>query len=330
MAHADETAPLQEEVMERAVPSRILPLVKTPSNPVGRLEKEALAQEFEPNKNYVFELVGHNLERPIPIYNLKTKRNEPPNKFKPYQSLLLTSQIVWDKGRVNLRYYDGCESIFVSEQPKEKDVIDQLMQQTRRRPFLKGRVTVKGYDRMLLLYLNICSWNGESPFRTETANSIFISLNADKKATALTSNMDMIEKALGYAKEASEDKMLIHCNFLGIPTTDWESGNAYTPKEIRAEYRKYALNNASDFIKSYGDTTLELKYYIDKALKEGVINHKLNPNKAAWGNSNTPICDVSGLTSNEAIGERLFQYSKEEGGDEFVIQLKAIYTSKEK
>ncbi len=305
------------------------PLLKTPSNPKGAKEIAALSQTFDTNKTYIFELAAKSMERTHPIYNLRTKRNEPHKPFKPSQNLILSSQIVWDGQRVNIRYYDGCDSIFQQEQPKEKEVVDQLIQQTKRLRFLQGRLNVKGYDRMLLLYMMICSWNAESDFRTSTANAIFIPLNAEKKAIALSASMDNIEKALGYAKDATETKMLVHCNFLGIPVNDWDSGNALTPKEIRAAYRKYALNNADDFIRSYGDNTLETKYYIDKALKDGVINNKLNPNKAAWGNSNTPICDISGLTSNEAIGERLFQYSKEEGGDEFVIQLKAIYSAKE-
>lgn len=332
MAHAEQTAPLQEEVV-MAVPRQpihTLPLVKSPSNPIGVKEKEALSQVYDPSKNYVFELAAQNPERAIPIFNLRTKRNEPNQKFKNSHNLTLTSQIVWDGGRVNLRYYDGCESVFVSEQPKEKDVIDQLMQQTRPRRFLKGKLSIRGYDRMLLLYLNLCGWNVESPFRTETSYGVFLPLNADKKANETTSVMDKIEKALEYAKSATETKMLVHCNFLGIPTVDYDSGNPLKEKEIRAEYRKYALNNADTFIKSYGDSTLETKYYIDKALMDGVINNKLNPNKAVWGNSNTPICDISGLKSNEAIAERLFQFSKEEGGDEFVIQLKAIYSAKNK
>ncbi|WP_205105344.1 hypothetical protein, partial [Sutterella massiliensis] len=86
--------------------------------------------------------------------------------FKPLQNLVMTSQIVWNNGRVGIRYYDGCESIFVSQQPKEKDVIDQLIQTTRKRNFLNGKMIVEGYEKQLLLYLSICSWNSDSMFRT--------------------------------------------------------------------------------------------------------------------------------------------------------------------
>ena len=178
---------------------------------------------------------------------------------------------------------------------------------------------------MLLMYLDICSWNVESPFRTNTANGIFLPMNPDKKATAETAKMDSIEEALKLAKEASEVKMLIHSAFLGIPHIDYTSGNELTPKEIRAEYRKRAMQDSVNFIDSYGNKSIEVKYFIDKALQDGVINNKLNANKAAWGNSNTPICDISGLKSREAIADKLYEYSQTEEGEEFVIQLKAIY-----
>jgi len=285
-----------------------------------------MLDEFDVNKKYVFELAERVMPRDKPVINVRTNRIEPDPEFPPYRNLILTSQIVWNGSRTNIRYYDGCESIFVSEQPKEKDTVDQLIQQSKKRAFLKGKLIVEGYDKMLLFYLNICSWNGESKFRTNTANAIFISVNPDKKATVDTEKMDNIEKALDLAKAASESKMLIHANYLGIATIDFDSGNDLSPKEIRSAYRKYALANADDFISSYGNKSIEIKYYIDKALLNGIIDNKLNPNQAVWSKSGSIICDVSGLISVDAISERLFEFSQSDEGEEFLIQLKAIYS----
>jgi hypothetical protein len=291
------------------------------------LEDEYLNKEYDPMKRYVYQLAAENMDRGKPIFDVRANRNLPKKPFKPFQNLVLSSQIVWKGKRTNIRYYDGCDSIFVSEQPKEKDVIDQLKQQTKQRNFLAGRLVVEGYDTNLLLFMDICSWNVESPFRTRTANGIFLSTNPDKRATAESGKMDQIEKALDLAKNATEAKMRIHCNYLGISDTDYHSGNEMSEKELRAAYRKYALENADRFIDSYGNKVVEIKYYIDKALLDGNINNKFNANKAAWGNSNTPICDISGLTSKEAIGDRLLEYSQTEEGAEFAIQLKAIYNN---
>ncbi len=304
MANAVLTAPLKKEL--------------------GANEKAALAQEFDVTKKYVYQLAAENMEPERPVINMRTQRPEPHKKFKPSQNLVLSSQIVWNGSRTNIRYYDGCESIFVSEQPKEKDVIDQLCQQTKRRNFLEGKLIVDGYDKMLLLYLNICSWNCESPFRTSTANQIFIPMNQEKIATVEAVKLDQIEEALKYAREASVTKMMIHASFLGIPTTDYDSGNEMTEKEIRTEYRKVASKFPDKFIESYGNKTLEVKYYIDQALLKGTINNKINVNKAAWGTSGTVICDISGLKTNDAISQKLFEFSQTDEGEEFLIQLKAI------
>lgn len=290
-------------------------------------EHRALLQEFDPSKKYVFQLASENMHTEKPVIDAKTQRPLPHKRFKPFQNLIMTSQIVWNNGRIGIRYYDGCESIFVSQQPKEKDVLDQLIQSTRRRNFLDGKLVVEGYEKMLLLYLSICSWNSESLFKTTTSSAIFVPQNSDKLATAESDKLDMIEEAMSYAREASPTKMRIHSAFLGIPSIDYDSGNELTEKEIRTEYRKAASRNPKLFIESYGNKTLEIKYYIEKALISGVINNKFNPNKATWGNKNTVICDISGLKSNDAIAQRLFEFSQTEEGEEFVVQLKALNES---
>jgi len=300
-------------------------------------EEIALSQVFDTEKKYMFELAVKNPERELPVINMVTKRPIAHINFKPYQNMVLTSQIVWngkgilsDKvwtGRRMLRYYDGCETIFVDEQPKDKDTIEQLIKQTdnTKYAFREGKFGCYGDERMLLLYLNICSWNVESPFRTRTAHGIFVPSNKDKQATLESLKLDMIEEALAYAREATDQKMIIHANYLGIPMTDWDSGNDLSMKEIRTAYRMKAREDAKGFIDSYGNKVIEIKYYIDKALEQGLISNKFNPNKATWQNSNTEICDISGLKSREAISDKLLEYSQLEDGNEFVIQLRAIY-----
>lgn len=287
-------------------------------------EYQALTQEFDSDIKYMFELAELNPEREKPVIDARNNRVEPHKKFKPFQNIVLSSQIVWNGQRVNIRYYDGCDSIFVSQQPKDKDVIDQLIRQTQQRNFLDGKFGVFGDERMLLLYLNICSWNGDSPFRTRTANAIFLPVDTGKKAIAESAKLDQIEEALGLARKASKVKMLIHADFLGVPVMDYDSGNELTEQEIRTEYRKAASRDAATFIESYGNKGLETKYYINKALQKGIISNKFNPNQATWENSNRLICDISGLKSHEAIAQRIFEFASTEEGEEFLIQLKAV------
>jgi len=288
-------------------------------------EHLALNIKFDPAIKYMFELAESNIPREMPIIDVREKRPAPHQKFKPYQNIVLTSQIIWNGQRTILRYYDGCDSIFSSQQPKDKDVIEQFNKQTRRREFLEGKFGAYGDEPQLLFYLTICSWNSLSEFRTRSANGIFVPMDRSKQATVEANKLDQIETALAYASEASEVKMFMHAHYLGISMIDDESGNELTSNEIRIQYRRRALKDADSFIESYGNKNIETKYYIDRALEKGLINNKFNPNKATWGKSNTVICDISGLKSNEAIADRLFEFSSTEEGEEFKIQLAALF-----
>jgi hypothetical protein len=306
----------EEIVIEKEVPKEKEKLTK---------EDIALAQQFDTEKKYMFQLAEETPVRELPVINVREKRAEPHKKFKPWQNIVLTSQIVWNGQRRTIRFYDGCTTLFVDEQPKEKDIIEGYIKQTKQRVFLEGKFGCFGDERMLLLYLFICSWNTDSEFRTRTASPIFKATNADKIATEESRRMDAIEEAMRLAREASSTKMKIHANFLGIPETDYDSGNELTEKEIRTAYRQRAADSPTEFIESYGNKSIEIKYFIDKALEKGLISNTFNANRATWKGSNTEICDISGLKSHVAISERLFEFSQLDAGEEFKIQLKALF-----
>lgn len=320
MANALKNAPLKQEEEVLSDGEKAFKL-KFPN----QFELEKMYGAFDPDKKYMFELVNKNPEREHPVIDMTTKRPAPHQDFKPYQNIILTSQIIWNGGRAVIRYYDGCESIFVSEQPKEKELIEQYNSQTKKRFFEKGKFGCYGDEKNLLLYLNICSWNNDSKFKTRTSTQVFTSVNPDKIADMESSRLDMIEEALRLARDASETKMRVHAAYLGIPTEDFDSGNDRTDKQIRTDYRMEASRNPKRFIETYGDSKIEIRYFIDQALLKGLISNKDNPNKATWGKNNTVICDISGLRSTEAISNRLFEFSQTEEGEEFVIMLKALF-----
>lgn len=291
------------------------------------VEAEYSKMTFDPQKKYMFELAVQNAERELPVIEVEGQKSRaiPTEKYKPYQNIVLTSQIIWKGQRRILRYYDGCSSIFADEQPKDKEEIDQFIKVTQPRAFLKGKFGAYGDEKMLLLYLMMCSWNEESPFRTRSANVIFKASDTVKVASAEAKKLDETERALQLAKDASRTKMIIHSAFLGIETEDFDSGNELTEAEIRTKYRRRALQDAVYFIESYGNKSIETKYYINQALIKGLITNKFNPNKATWQNGKE-ICDISGLKSNDAIGEKVFEFSQLEDGQEFQIQLKALFS----
>ena len=290
------------------------------------VEAAYLAMEFDHTKKYMFELATQNIEREMPVIEVDGQKSRaiPTEKYKPYQNIVLTSQIIWKGQRRILRYYDGCTSIFADEQPKDKEEIDQYIKVTQPRAFLKGKFGAYGDEKMLLMYLMICSWNEESPFRTRSANVIFKASDTVKIASTESAKLDETERALQLAKDASRTKMLIHAAYLGIETEDYDSGNELTDTEIRTKYRRRALQDAAFFIESYGNKAIEIKYYIKQALLKGLITNKFNPNKLSWQNGKE-ICDISGLRSNDAIEDKAFEFSQLEDGQEFNIQLRALF-----
>jgi hypothetical protein len=290
-----------------------------------------LTQEFDATKKYMFELADELLPPTYPtIETTKSGRVNlalKPNRFTPRRNIILTSQIIWNNQRRNIRYYEGCTTIFVDKQPQDKATVDQLIAGTNKNKFLfiDGEWGCQGYERWLLLYMNIASWNVGSPFRTQSANGIFKTLDADRIANATTLKIDQMEEALGMAKKASEVKMKIHSDWLGISDID-RAGNKLNEKQLRALYREEAAKDPETFIKSYGNTAIETEYFIKKAWESGTITNKMNPNMATWGSKNTKVCDISGLTSPDAICQRIFEYSQSEDGAEFLTQLKSLYS----
>lgn len=314
MAHASSK---EAPVLEKGTPQKVTTLSK---------EERFLAQVFDPERKYMFELANQNLPRQLPVIDFRANRPIPHKPYKPYQNIVLSSMIIWKGQRRGVRYYDGCDSIFMDEQPKDKDVIEQYIRQTQRRQFIDGKFGCYGDERMLLLYLLIASWNADSEFRTRSADVIYRAVDAAKKATAESEKLDLIERALELAKNAPLQKMMIHADYLGIPLKDFDSDNDLEEKEIRTSYRLEASRNAKVFVDSYGNKALEMKYYIKKAINQGLIDVLTDPNNAKWKQSGRVICPIAGLRSFEAISDKLLEHSQLEEGEEFKVQLNALFS----
>lgn len=303
---------------------------EAPSKNKYQKEEQFLKMEFDSTLNYVFELANNNLPRDSGMYIVEGGKQYPAQEreFKPYQNVVLSSQIIWKGQRCNIRYYDGCESIFVSEQPKEKEVIDQAIAYSRPRVFENGRLIVPGTERQLLLYLNICAWNIYSPFRSPNASGIFKSLDTDMRTREQDEKLEKIEKAFDLAKQATTAKMYIHADYLGIPRVDMISQNPRTEKQIRSDYRKYASENPDEFIKSFNDESIEIRSLIKKAMAESVIDYTTIPTKAVWKKGGKEIVDISGIKNPEAILDKLVEFSRKDEGEEFALMIKSIYSEK--
>ncbi len=283
------------------------------------------------SRKHVYVLAQKNEQLGM-VFNGRTNKPIGEKPYKPYQNLLTTCFINWDgsdgkpRGKRLLRYYDGCTTLFADEQPQDKDLIAQLLQQTAPRRFLNGYLEVFGYETMFRKYLDMCSYNVLSDFRTYTAPAIFMLLDAEADSVITIDEMDMLDKALQYAKEASKVKMVIHSRYLGVDEYDLRSGSKLSMEALRANYRKFAKENSKKFVDTFQDNSIEVKYLIQQALNDGKISTNDFPNKAVWANSKVEICEIGGLKSIAAIMEKVYDETQSgETAEEFVMQLKALY-----
>lgn len=265
------------------------------------------------------------------------KRDE--QEYKPYINLLLKSSIVWDgktdpfsgksraAGRHQIRYYDGCTTLFIDDQPKEKATIDQLVESTRQLSFSYGYLFIYGYDTLLKMYLDWCTYNEDSPYRIPRSNSIFKAVNTEKQSKEEEGKLEEEDKARDLAKNADVKKMRIHAKYLGIPFEDSITLHPLSDNAIRTEYRKMAKLNPKHFNKTYNDKTIEINTWIREAMDTGQISTNLIPNSAIWTKSHSIICDLSGLKERNVIIEKLVEFtqSQTDAGNDFLAQLKALY-----
>lgn len=304
------------------------------------MNKVATEQKFEDilpdiNTRYAYVLSQKNDVRGKVYDENGNKREEQP--YKPYLNLLLRSSIVWDgsvdpfskkpraKGRHQIRYYDGCTTLFVDEQPREKEVIDQLLSATRQLSFAYGFLFVYGYDSLLKIYLDWCSYNEDSPYRIPKSNAIFKAVNTEKQSKEEELKLELEDEVREMAKNATPKKMRIHAKYLGIPFEDSVTMQPLSDKAIRIEYRKAANSNPDHFKKSFNDKTIEISTWISEAIMTGQISTGVIPNSAVWTKGNTIICNTSGLKAHNLIVEKLVEFSQIEEGFDFLTQLKALY-----
>lgn len=288
------------------------------------------------NRRFTYCLAQKNEKRGRVFDENGVARPDP--EFKPRQNVLLRSSIIWDgrsdpwnpdkkrpKGRHIIRYYDGCTTLFVDDQPKDRETMEQLIRSTRELFFINGYLHVYGYDVMLKAYMDMASWNAESPYKVKTVDGIFILLDSDKERDAIGSDLDLMEEALALAKKATDKHIRIHAKFLGVPTVDYKTGDQLSQKSVMTEYRKFAAANPKKFIDTYNDKKMQVKFWIEKAMEVGEISTTVIPNSASWAKKGIIICDTSGLKSNDAILNKLIEFSQIPEGEEFLLQLKALY-----
>jgi len=293
-------------------------------------------EQIEVDTRHCYVLAAKNEHRGM-VFDDKN-RPRPDNEYPRQRNVLMRSSIIWPKdakdpfvadkirtkGRYLIRYYDGCSTLFVDDQPKDKEHIEQLARSTREQYFINGYWYVNDYDTMLKTYADWCSWNENSPYRVPSIDPIFKLLDIETEKKAEAEDLDAMEKALELAKKADKKKMLVHAKFLDVPTIHYITSQPLSEASVRTEYRKAAQSNPKHFIKTYNDKTLSVRFWIEKLLENGEISTTVVPNNAAWSKKGVVICDISGLKDKQLILNKLIEFSQTDEGKEFSEHLKSF------
>lgn len=295
-------------------------------NPMDRFQPDITTK-------YAYVLAEKNPKRGM-VYD-ENGRARDEQEYKPYLNVLLRSSIIWDgsidpfsgkprsKGTHQIRYYDGCTTLFVDDQPKEKATIDELITSTREVALTMGYVFIMGYDSMLKIYMDWCSYNEDSPFRVPTKEAKFKGVNSDKARELEADQLELEDTARDLAKDAPLKKMKIHAKYLGISLEDSVTNYELSEKALRTEYRKAAKANPKRFVDSYNNRTIEVTNWIIDALNEGKIT--TTNNTASWKDG-SQICDLAGLKSQDLIITKLVELTLVDDGADFLAQLKSLYS----
>lgn len=258
-------------------------------------------------------------------------------EYSKRRNLLMRSAINWPggkdpftdkqraRGRYLIRYYDGCTTLFIDDQPKDPTTLEPLIAGTREFLFNDGFLFVDAADTMLLKYVDWASWNEGSPYRSRRTDAIYKLHDTEQMRKEEAEQMDKVEQALAIAKKAPVKHMRIHAKFLEIPEVDTQTSRPLSDEAIRTEYRKAAMHKPNEFIKTYNDKSIHLKHWITQALASGELSTTMIPNRAVWAKRGIEICDLSGLQSTEGILNKLIEFANSDMGSEFKEHLESLY-----
>lgn len=302
-----------------------------------QVSEKTEVEEIMPDLNtrYAYVLAVKNEPRGRVYDEHGHKRNE--IEYKPFMNVLLRSSIVWKgekdpfsgkerkSGKYQIRYYDGCTTLFVDDQPREKDTLDGLISATRELTFDHGYLFIYGYDTMLKMYMDWASYNEDSPYRIPNSVAKFKNVNTEKQMEVEAALLEIEDNARDLAKNADPKKMRIHAKYLGVPLVDHITQIPLSVTAIRTEYRKFAKANPKHFIKSYNDKTIEINTWVTDALNSGQISTSIMPNNAVWAKSGVLICGLDGLRAQNLIIDRIVEVTQTEEGGDTLAQLKALY-----
>jgi hypothetical protein len=224
--------------------------------------------------------------------------------YPPYKQFPNTDVIAWEGGERMIRYLRGFDSIFVDEQEKGGRIIPEATLNNPKNKFeiIEGEIKVRPHEKTKLQFLDMCNRNIDSEYRTGKIEPIFGRYSEEKNVTKLIEKQSQQREAMKKAFAASENQIAFHAPYLGIAMIDPATNSQRTFEAVQADYQQMALDHPSNFLKTFDDEDLKLKFYIQKAISDNIISLGLIKGKAVWVHGKDEVCDIAdGVKPVDAI-----------------------------
>lgn len=245
----------------------------------------------------VKKIFGKQKSADVIIYRLikrndKLREDTPP--YPPYRRFPNYDIIVWEGGTRAIRFLPGEQSIFVDEQEKNgRTLPDNIINNPNNRfEIINGEIRVQPHQKTKLQFLDMCNFNADSEYRTGTKAALFTRISETKSVEDLQAKQKAQKEAIEKAFGASDEQILFHAKYLGIPLIDHATSATRSEEAVIADYRQVAIDEPVKFLKTFDDEDLKLKYKIEKSIEDNKISLTLIPSKAVFVSDKSEICDV--------------------------------------
>lgn len=218
------------------------------------------------------------------------------------------------------RYLDGYPTIWVDEQEKNGPVPENALKSQRNSiTFENGHLVVQSWNKTLyefLIHSNQCEQQKNKAKQIRNAFRLIDNTSKDETIVEIGKKKDL---AYDMARNASIEDMIPHAKYLGIPFKHSTTGEERDWDAIREDYKSKALQNPENFLLFANNPRIKALYFIEEALKKGVITTSLVKGQLHWAGSKQLIGLVN---TNKKPAEAVADFATTEEGESFMRTLK--------
>jgi len=291
--------------------------VPTIDSPVTSSKKVSAKKAKKEPEMYIFRLLK---EHP--------KYHEGSSIFPPNFMIPNSDTIQWNFGTDDepdfqpreIRYIDGMKTIFVDEQEKNGPLADNIInKQTNVIQFNDGFLKVPSWNKPLVQFLSLNNQCSKNTNKFKMINNTYMMLDYGDNDDTVVELGKKKDRAYDLARSASEDDMIPHAKFLGIPFIHASTGEERDMDAIREDYKVKALSEPEKFLLMANNPKLKLRFLVEKGMDKGIITIGLVKNQAHWVATKQMIVQ---LPANQKEIDALTDFASTEEGSGFISTLK--------